>query len=1456
MALYVPATAVKKIDHLTGDVTITDALSPASLSYGDSFSIGGTIKSTKNKLDKVTVSMYQGTDLTKRPVLTSSATVSNNTYSLAGSSIDNALTFGSLAAGVYTYTVTAQAVSYYINTSGALATSTQKVLLEQQQCVITNWQDPNKDLAFGIDVSKWNGDINWAQVATAVDYAILRIGFEETLDERFLENAQGCEDNDIPYGVYLYSYAETQAEAVGEANFVIDTLKAHGLHPELPIWFDMEDEVHTVLSSTVKNQVVRGFCDTIEAAGLQPGLYTFISWFNSHFSSSYYDSLPKWVAQIDNFSANGTSTFDGGTWMWQYSWKGSIPGISGDVDCNYYYAELPGRWTGDTSYLTKCTKYPTNINVKTTSNVILRQYPSTSYSSLGTIVSDTILQATAVYKNASGEYWYQIVNNDHTGYIRSDLVSPAGFRYDDLAVIEPYMANNISVGSACSIKGQMVSQYNDMYKVYAKVFSGENVLGTAKISGNATVNGKAYDLYASTVDYALTFGGLSTGYYTYEISADIKSYYVSNGSLTSKTENVALWKVPFTVGSPTITPPAAAACEHTAVTDAAKAPTCTATGLTAGSHCSKCGQVLTAQTVVPATGHRYTTTVTPATCTDHAVYHFSCKGCSDTFDKRADELTEWTVLPDLASSSPFESKTQYRYSDYQTQTSYSTSLAGYTQKSSTWVQSGTGTVNYVKVWPTGFSTSNSLYSQYNNQSKKVTASETATTKTTINSDAKAGYLWYHWCAGGAYSSSTQSSTYSTFHAFYSTSMTPDNADKYDSSDGSYKLSGSTACSSCVWYWPVEVYAQKYTNYKKQFTYERWTDFTAWSDTAVTASSTRKVETRTVYRLAEATLDHTPVTDPYVAPTCIKTGLTEGSHCSTCGTVLTAQQTIPTTSHSYSVATCTAPAICSGCGATQGTALGHRYEGGICTRCGEEEPDQCYYLFGIINGTNYGYDGTGFDHQFVDGRFVMKFAQASYVGIKSNDTMYMTNGDLGTTVTSAVLYDSTILDGNGDLLYVPKGREVTFTLVEKEDGTLPLRYVAAPCQHTDHSVNGICYDCGIIVSHTYVGGVCSCGAICTHSWADGTCTNCGMACPHSWANGICADCGAVCEHTFADGVCSICGITMTIPTLQPANFSLSFEGKILYNIYFTATDLGSVTAADMGLLTWTTPPIEGTIHNAQDIIPGAQFDGTKYMVQTDGIAAKYLGDTIQFRIYAKLADGSYAYSKMYSVNAKSYALGRINNSTDPYMRSLCVALLNYGAEAQKFFNYKSYDLMNASLTAEQQALVNSYDETMIDPVVAADSSKAGPFILNKAGFTSLSPTVSFDGAFSINYYFTTSLPADDGMTLYYWTASDYAAASVLSPNNATGSMAMAPTDVENQFWGNVADIAAKELDQTIYVSAVYSNDGFTYSTGVIAYHVGRYCEATAANANSAMQPLAAATATYGYYAKEYFKNLNG
>ncbi|MBQ2244578.1 MAG: hypothetical protein II320_01925, partial [Oscillospiraceae bacterium] len=160
-----------------------------------------------------------------------------------------------------------------------------------------------------------------------------------------------------------------------------------------------------------------------------------------------------------------------------------------------------------------------------------------------------------------------------------------------------------------------------------------------------------------------------------------------------------------------------------------------------------------------------------------------------------------------------------------------------------------------------------------------------------------------------------------------------------------------------------------------------------------------------------------------------------------------------------------------------------------------------------------------------------------------------------------------------------------------------------------------------------------------------------------------------------------------PQLSLKAPSLSFEDEVFYNVYFTVGDMTDVV--EMGLMLLPSLMADGTVEDAIGIIPGYQTNGAMYMVRTDGIPAAQMGDTVYFKVYAKLADGTYAYSTAGGYNAKAYAKTVLGGDYAESMKALVVAMLSYGAEAQKFFGHNTGSLMDAGLTAEQKTLISGY-----------------------------------------------------------------------------------------------------------------------------------------------------------------------
>ena len=188
-----------------------------------------------------------------------------------------------------------------------------------------------------IDVSEHQGTINWDAVKGHIDGAILRCGYGDNIasqdDKQWKRNADECTRLGIPFGVYIYSYATSDAQAKSEAEHVLRMVSGYKL--SYPIYLDLEQ------AGTENGAIQRAniFGDIIEKAGYWCGVYANTNWWTNYLVG--LERFVKWVAQY-----NSVCTYQGTYDIWQYTSGGSVPGISGNVDMNHCYRDYPAEITG------------------------------------------------------------------------------------------------------------------------------------------------------------------------------------------------------------------------------------------------------------------------------------------------------------------------------------------------------------------------------------------------------------------------------------------------------------------------------------------------------------------------------------------------------------------------------------------------------------------------------------------------------------------------------------------------------------------------------------------------------------------------------------------------------------------------------------------------------------------------------------------------------------------------------------------------------------------------------------------------------------------------------------------------------------------------------------------------------------------------------------------------------
>lgn len=191
----------------------------------------------------------------------------------------------------------------------------------------------------GIDVSKHNGNINWTEVKNSgVSYVIIRCGYRGSStgalieDPKFKANVQGATAAGLKVGIYFFTQAVNQIEAVEEASMTVSLIKNYKI--SYPVFLDVEASGGRAdgLDAGTRTQIVNAYCQTIQNSGYTAGVYANKSWLNSKLNVGSLGSYKIWLAQYA-----AAPTYNGRYDMWQYSSTGKIGGISGNTDLNISY---------------------------------------------------------------------------------------------------------------------------------------------------------------------------------------------------------------------------------------------------------------------------------------------------------------------------------------------------------------------------------------------------------------------------------------------------------------------------------------------------------------------------------------------------------------------------------------------------------------------------------------------------------------------------------------------------------------------------------------------------------------------------------------------------------------------------------------------------------------------------------------------------------------------------------------------------------------------------------------------------------------------------------------------------------------------------------------------------------------------------------------------------------------
>lgn len=215
---------------------------------------------------------------------------------------------------------------------------------EADKTEITKQQMGNANAKLGIDVSKWNKEIDWDKVREdGVEYAIIRVGYRGATtgaliqDPYFEKNIKGAISAGLPVGIYFFTQAVNPVEAVEEASMVITMCENYDI--TYPVFIDTEGAGGNGradgLDTEMRTQVCAAFLKTIENAGYRGGVYASRNWFGEKLNMDELDDYVVWLAEYRD-----VPQYKGYYHMWQYTSKGSIDGIEGNVDLNLSYLKL------------------------------------------------------------------------------------------------------------------------------------------------------------------------------------------------------------------------------------------------------------------------------------------------------------------------------------------------------------------------------------------------------------------------------------------------------------------------------------------------------------------------------------------------------------------------------------------------------------------------------------------------------------------------------------------------------------------------------------------------------------------------------------------------------------------------------------------------------------------------------------------------------------------------------------------------------------------------------------------------------------------------------------------------------------------------------------------------------------------------------------------------------------
>lgn len=371
-------------------------------------------------------------------------------------------------------------------------------------------------LSYGIDVSSWQGSIDWKKVkADGKEFAILRAGTTNGKDKYFEENYKNAKAAGIYVGCYFYTYATTEEEALKDADMLLSWLE--GKQFEYPVFYDMEDETQLQNGLTTENRtdMCLAFMDKMEKEGWFVGTYANGNWFKNYLDEKTLgESGELWYAAWTS-SGEPTKDYSDKYGLWQYSAEGKVNGIGGNVDLDVSYKNYP-----EIMYKWGYNGYKSDFEVEildeewviTSDNgVNVRELPGTIYSQVGFLPYNARIHVTAITKD-SKYTWARIEYNGRIAWCVLNYAKK---------VTSTLSSNSDKI----VLNNKLVTGLNEGEEVYEDLFK---VNGLAEIKIQQTKNG-----FGTGTQIKLMLGNTVVDTYYVVIDGDINGdLYIDAYDLT------------------------------------------------------------------------------------------------------------------------------------------------------------------------------------------------------------------------------------------------------------------------------------------------------------------------------------------------------------------------------------------------------------------------------------------------------------------------------------------------------------------------------------------------------------------------------------------------------------------------------------------------------------------------------------------------------------------------------------------------------------------------------------------------------------------------------------------------------------------------------------------------------------------------------------------------------------